>query len=88
MRCIACGSENLAEGSFIGGDGQGVNFVLSDSGFWRTMLGSGTRRMTMMACLHCGHLQQHVQFTDKDRQRLATFDGPQESIVDSPEEET
>ena len=83
MRCIACGSENLAEGSFIGGDGQAVNFVLNDRGFWRKILGMGSRPMTLLACLHCGHLQQHVQFTDEDRQRLATFDGPRESIVET-----
>jgi len=82
VRCIACGSENLAEGSLIGGDGQPVNFVLNDRGFWRKILGIGSRSLTLLACLHCGHLQPHVQFTDEDRERLATFDGPQESIVE------
>ena len=83
MRCIACGSENFAEGSFIAGDGQTVSFVLNDRGFWRKILGIGSRPMKLMACLHCGHLQQHVQFTDEDRKRLATFEGPQPSIVET-----
>jgi hypothetical protein len=40
------------------------------------------RPLSTMACLHCGNLQLQVEFTDDDRERFASFDGPQESIVE------
>ena len=83
MRCIACESENLVEGYLMGGDGQPISFISNDRGLWRKILGIGSRTVSAMACLHCGNLQHQVQFTDDDRKRLATFDGPQESIVES-----
>lgn len=83
MTCMACGSKNLAGGSLTGaGDGQQIRFTFSDQATWKTLLGMGMRPVSTMACLHCGNLQLQVQFTDDDRERFATFDGPQESIVE------
>ena len=82
MSCSACGSKNLAEGSLTGGDGQEISFTFSERALWKKILGIGSRTVSTRACLHCGNIQLQVTFTDDDKKRLATYDGPQRSITE------
>ena len=82
MKCAACGSSNLVDGTVLGGDEQAVKFVFAGRSRWRKVLGVGNRAIAAFACVHCGYLQQQVRFTDEDRARFVSFEGPQPSVVD------
>ena len=83
MKCLACGSSNLVEGVVTDSNGAPVFFQITNSPTWKQMLGVGQRKMVTYACVHCALVQQRVTFTSKDREQLASFDGPQPSVVDT-----
>ena len=83
MKCLACGSSNVVEGVVSDSNGHAVVFEFAERSLLRRLLGVGHREIVTFACVHCGVIQQRVSFTDEDRARLATFDAPQPSVVDS-----
>jgi hypothetical protein len=83
MKCLGCGSTNVVEGVMTDSNGSPVFFQLTEHPTWKRLLGVGQRVVVTYACVHCGIAQQRVTFTDRDREQLATFEGPQPSIVDT-----
>ena len=62
--------------------GQGVAFLPADTAYWKRILGSGSRKISAHACVHCSHLELTVEFTEKDRKRYREFDGPQPGVLE------
>ena len=54
----------------------------SDAGLLGRILGRTSRPITAHACVHCGHLQLAIEFTDQDRKRYQKFEGPRRSITE------
>jgi hypothetical protein len=74
------------EGFLVGGDEQAMRFTFAGRARWRKILRMGNREVVAFACIHCGNLQHQVRFTEQDRDRLASYDGPQPSVVADGEE--
>lgn len=73
----------MIEGSLTETSGGGsITFLPQSTGYLRRIFGSGTRKISAHACLHCSHLELTVEFTDKDRERYQKFDGPQPGVLD------
>ena len=83
MKCLACGSEALVPGTTMDTGGGGTTaFKLDDTPMWKSVLGMGTRPIRAYGCVHCGHLQFGVDFSDKDRRRYQQFEGKQPDILE------
>lgn len=82
MKCLACGSTNLIEGKIMdeGGSSSETFKPKDNSTFW-SYFGVGTKKILNFACVHCGNLQFIVDFTDKDRERYARFEGQQPELL-------
>ena len=88
MKCLACGSESLVGGTLLDtGGGGGVAFKLDDTHMWKSLLGVGTRPVRASGCVHCGHLQFAVDFSEKDKQRYQQFEGEQPGVLERLAEE-
>ncbi len=73
----------MIEGSVMEMTGGGsISFLRSKTSFFKSIFGSGTRKINAHACLHCSHLELTVEFTEKDRKHYQEFDGPQPSVLD------
>ncbi|MEO8649552.1 MAG: hypothetical protein ABI539_10330, partial [Acidobacteriota bacterium] len=57
---------------------------------WKSLFGVGTRSVRGYGCVHCGHLQLAVDFTEKDLQRYQQFEGEQPGVLEriNSEEDT
>ena len=83
MKCLACGSEALVGGTLLDtGGGGGVAFKLDDTRMWKSLFGVGTRTVRGHGCVHCGHLQLAVDFSEKDKQRYQQFEGEQPGVLE------
>ena len=82
MKCLACGSESLVGGTVFDSNGSRLNFKLDDAPVWKSLFGVGTRSIRGLGCVHCGHLQLAVDFTDKDLQRYQQFEGEQPGVIE------
>lgn len=93
MKCLACGSAALVSGTLLETSGGGTTaFRIDDIPKWKSMLGIGGRNIRGYGCVHCGHLQLAVEFTDKDRERYQQFEGEQPGVIErinseSPDED-
>lgn len=89
MECVRCGSTAVIEGSLMETNGGGdVAFLSKDISYLKRIFGSGTRKVSSYACVHCSHLELLVEFTDDDRKRYQEFDGPQPGVLDRISEPT
>lgn len=83
MKCLACGSGALVPGTLLdSGDGGKPAFKLDEVAAWKSLFGVGTRAIRGYGCVHCGHLQLAVDFSDKDRQRYRQFEGEQPGVLE------
>jgi len=83
MKCAACGSGSLIEGSLLETTSGGTfAFKLKDVSTWKSIFGIGTRKIAAYGCVNCYHLQLAVDFSDKDRERYRQFEGQQPSILE------
>jgi hypothetical protein len=83
MKCLACGSEAVTGGTLLDtGGGGGVAFKLDDTRMWKSLLGVGTRPVRAIGCVHCGHLQLAVDFSEKDKNRYQQFEGEQPGLLE------
>ena len=86
MKCIACGSTNLVEGSIL--DEYGFTFKPLKVSMWKASLGIGVRQISAYGCIHCGHLHLNVNFTDEDKSRYVEFEGQQPDLLKRIESES
>lgn len=47
MKCLACGSESLVEGTVFDSDLSNFNFKLDDAPVWKSLFGVGTERTNL-----------------------------------------
>ena len=82
MKCIACGSTNIIEGDILDDSG-GTKFSFKplEVSMWKAVFGIGLRKTAANACVHCGHLQLNVNFSDEDKQRYLEFEGQQPDLL-------
>ncbi len=85
--CVRCGATAIIEGSLMEtAGGGGIAFLSKSSSYLKQIFGSGSRKISAYACLHCSHLELIVEFTEKDRKRYQQFDGPQPGVLERIDE--
>ena len=83
MKCVACGSAALVEGSLMENASGGTSmFKLKESSKWKSMFGLGWREVRAYGCVHCHHLQLAVSFSEEDFQRYQQFEGEQPGVLE------
>ena len=83
MKCVACGSTALVEGTLIDNSGSGTSiFKPKKLSIWKSMFGVGTREVRAYGCMHCQHLQLAVSFSEEDLQRYQQFEGEQPGVLE------
>lgn len=83
MKCLACGSEAMVDGTLLdNSDGGAITFKLDEVSIWKSMFGVGTRKVRGYGCVHCQHLQLAVDFSEKDRRRYQQFEGEQPGVIE------
>ena len=83
MKCVACGSTALVEGTLMDNSGGGTSiFKSKELSIWKSMLGVGTREVRAYGCIHCQHLQLAVSFSEEDFQRYQQFEGEQPGVLE------
>lgn len=88
MKCGACGSTNLVEGSILDETGgTKMNFKPLEVSMWKAAFGIGVREISVYACVHCGHLQMHVNFSEADKRLYIKFEGQQPDLLKRIESE-
>jgi hypothetical protein len=75
MKCAACGSTALIEGSLRENSGGGTGvFQPSGQSAWKRIFGVGTREVRALGCIDCQHLQLVVNFTADDLEGYQEFE--------------
>ena len=83
MKCVACDSTALVEGTLMETSGGSTTvFKLAAVSIWKSMFGGGIRNIRAYGCLHCHHLQLAVNFSDEDLQRYQHFEGEQPGVLE------
>ena len=83
MKCVACGSTSMVEGTLIDSSGSRTSiFKPDDVSTWKSMFGVGTCGVRAYGCVHCHHLQLSVDFDEDDNRRYQRFEGEQPSILE------
>ena len=82
MKCIACGSASLVEGTVRGGSGELVRFYPSDLPALKATFGIGNRAVRAYGCVHCHNLQLGVDFNERDLERYQQFEGEQPDVLE------
>ena len=82
MKCIACGSEALIEGTIKDGQASPFRFYPNDLPTLKSIFGIGTREVRAYGCIHCQSLQLAVDFTEGDLGRYQQFDGEQPDVLE------
>jgi len=73
----------MIEGSLLETTGGGgIAFLSKSKSYLKQIFGSGSRKVSAYACLHCSHVELLVEFTEKDRERYQKFDGPQPGVLE------
>ena len=81
MKCSACGSTALVEGSLMDTNGGGLGFQPADMSTLKKML-MGSRRIVSYGCIHCRNLQFTVEFNEEDIQKYQEFEGQQPGVLE------
>ena len=82
MKCIACGSTALVEGTLTDGSGTTVFFKPKDAPFLKGILGLSNRGIRAYGCVHCQNLQLAVEFDESDLERYQQFEGEQPGVLE------
>ena len=83
MKCVACGSGALVEGTLMDSSGGGTSmFKPKELSMWKSMFGVGTREVRAYGCIRCQHLQLAVRFSEEDLQRYQQFEGEQPGVLE------
>ena len=81
MRCVACGSMNLIEGTIPQAPKADLKFHPGGRTFKDRMMGGG-RSIRAYGCLSCNHLQLAVEFEPGDVERHREFEGEQPTVLE------
>ena len=79
MKCVACGSTALVEGTLIDNSS---GFKPKEASIWKSMFGVGTREVRAYGCIHCQHLQLAISFSEEDLRRYQQFEGEQPDVLE------
>jgi hypothetical protein len=79
MKCVACGSTALVEGTLIDNSS---GFTPKESSNWKSMFGVGTREVRAYGCIRCHHLQLAISFSEEDLRRYQQFEGQQPGVLE------
>ena len=83
MKCVACGSTALVEGTLIDNSGNKTSiFKPKELSIWKSIFAIGKREVRAYGCIHCQHLQLAVNFSEEDVQRYQQFEGQQPSVLE------
>lgn len=82
MKCTACGSSALIEGTLHDSLGEPVRFYPSDLPALKRIFYIGKKEVRAYGCTHCQTLQLAVDFTESDRERYQQFDGEQPDVLE------
>jgi Zn ribbon nucleic-acid-binding protein len=83
MNCVAGESTNLIEGKILDESGGAKpRFKPLEVSMWKAVFGIGVQEVTVFACVHCGHRQMSVNFSDEDRQRYLELEGQQPDLLE------
>ena len=82
MKCSACGSTALVEGSLMDTNGGRLGFQPADTSTLKQMFGMGSRRIVSYGCIHCRNLQFTVEFNEGDIQKYQEFEGQQPGVLE------
>lgn len=82
MKCTACGSSSLVEGTVAGSDLTALVFYASDLRSLKRAFGMGSRAVQAYGCVHCKNLQFTVEFSEADVERYQQFEGEQPGVLE------
>ena len=82
MKCTACGSAALMDGTLRDSNGATVRFYPSDVSNLKAAFGMGSKEVRAYACTHCQNLQFAVDFKESDLERYQQFDGEQPDVLE------
>jgi hypothetical protein len=82
MKCAACGSTALIEGTLQADDGSIIKFQPNDATWMKRMFAFGRRDIRVYGCIHCQQLQFAVGFTVEDMERYQQFEGEQPTVLE------
>ena len=82
MKCTACGSAALLEGTIRDGQASTLKFYPSDTPTLKVAFGIGSREVRAYACIHCQSLQLVVNFKESDLERYQQFEGEQPNVLE------
>lgn len=84
MKCTACGSASLIEGTVRDNNGGAqVRFYPSDGSLLKQLFfSSGTREVRAYGCIRCQNLQLAVDFNEDDLERYQQFEGEQPGVLE------
>lgn len=82
MKCTACGSSSLVEGTILSSDSSELRFYLKESPTLKRMFGIGSKAIHAYGCVHCKNLQFSVEFSENDLERYQQFEGEQPSVLE------
>ena len=79
MKCIACNSTALVEGKVKAV--HEIKFEPKDLPLLKKIF-MGDRPIRAYGCVHCGHLQLAIEFTDEDKEKYQQFEGQQPDLLE------
>jgi hypothetical protein len=82
MKCAACGSTALIEGTLQADDGSIIKFQPNDAPWVKRIFAMGRRDVRVYGCIHCQQLQFAVGFSGEDMERYQQFEGEQPNVLD------
>ena len=82
MKCTACGSSSLVEGTIVTSNGGHIGFYASDLPSLKRIFGMGSRKVQAFGCVHCNNLQFAVAFNKGDKERYQQFEGEQPGVLE------
>ena len=80
MKCTACGSAALIEGTIR--FESPAQFFPTDTPVLKSIFGVGGRGVRAYGCMHCQNLQLAVEFSGRDLERYQHFEGEQPSVLE------
>ena len=82
MKCTACGSSALVEGTVRDANPSPVSFYPNDAPTLKIIFGVGVKKIRAYGCVHCHNLQFAVAFSESDLERYQQFEGEQPGVLE------